>query len=170
MRKFPGTEIPANEPQSWLRRALERLTDYAYGKYGVNVGDGSQRARIVLCSSPEHPDSVLQVQMAVYKNGTQGWQTVLAVDGGGNALFKGAVGGASLSWRPSTHYAVDDRASPLAYNGHWYKVTVAGVSAAAEPSWPTGSGATVVDGGVTWAETGAPPAVDMNSLGLETQG
>lgn len=41
-------------------------------------------------------------------------------------------------------------------NGHFYKVTTAGTtSTTVEPAWPTGSGATVVSGSVTFTEVGA---------------
>ena len=46
--------------------------------------------------------------------------------------------------------------SQLKRNGHFYKVTaVTSAQAATEPTWPTGSGATVVSGGVTLTEAGA---------------
>lgn len=42
-------------------------------------------------------------------------------------------------------------------NGHFYRVgsITTGIVGATEPAWPTSSGATVVDGGVTWVESGA---------------
>lgn len=41
-------------------------------------------------------------------------------------------------------------------NGHFYKVSAitTGISGTTEPTWPTGAGATVVDGGVTFQEAG----------------
>lgn len=170
MRRFPGSDIPASEPQSWLRRTLDRLVDYAAGKYPLSLVAGSQRARLLLNSTPEHPDAVLQVQVAVYVNGVQGWRTLLAVDGAGNATFRGAVACQTHGWRPETPYVLADLVTPQVHNGHRYQATVAGTSGTAEPSWPTGTGATVVDGGVTWTEDGAPTEADMNALGLEVQG
>lgn len=38
--------------------------------------------------------------------------------------------------------------------GHFYEVTTGGTTGAAEPTWPTGFNATVVDGTVTWTEVG----------------
>lgn len=61
----------------------------------------------------------------------------------------------STAWAASTAYALGDVRRPTAANGHVYVCTVAGTSGAAAPAWPTASGGTVVDGGVTWTEAGA---------------
>ncbi len=45
-------------------------------------------------------------------------------------------------------------------NGHRYQAQNAGVIGAAEPAWPTGSGATVVDGSITWKEIGPEDTLD----------
>jgi hypothetical protein len=44
-----------------------------------------------------------------------------------------------------------------AKNGHFYRITAhtTGITGSTEPTWPTGAGATVVDGGVTWTESGS---------------
>lgn len=58
-----------------------------------------------------------------------------------------------------TTFAVGDRMIPSdsKQNGHFYRATsiTTGISGATEPAWPTGGGSTVVDGGVTWTESGA---------------
>lgn len=59
-----------------------------------------------------------------------------------------------------TTFAVGDLVVPTdaKRNDHFYRATAitTGIVAATEPTtWPTGSGATVVDGGVTWTESGA---------------
>lgn len=59
------------------------------------------------------------------------------------------------AWRASTVYTQWQYRIPTVNNGHYYTVTTAGTSAASEPVWPTASGATVVDGGVTWRESGS---------------
>ncbi|MDP2275279.1 MAG: hypothetical protein Q8K32_31325 [Archangium sp.] len=52
-------------------------------------------------------------------------------------------------------------------NGHFYKVTaVVGPQLAAEPAWPTGTGAVVVSGGVTFTEVGLTSGT--TGLALET--
>ena len=58
-------------------------------------------------------------------------------------------------WSATTNYAVGTVISPG--NGHAYTVTAAGTSGTSSPAWPTGSGATVADGGAwsTWAATTA---------------
>lgn len=55
------------------------------------------------------------------------------------------------------NYFVGDKVTPQTPNGHFYTCTVAGISDNAEPTWPTTSGATVVDNQVTWQESGVPP-------------
>lgn len=55
-------------------------------------------------------------------------------------------------WVASTAYALGETVEPTVDNGFRYKVTTAGTSAAAEPTWPTsGIGSTVTDGTVVWA-------------------
>lgn len=56
-------------------------------------------------------------------------------------------------WKASQGgYVVGVLGCPLTLNGFGYHVSsvTTGITGAAEPSWPTGIGATVVDGGVTW--------------------
>ena len=65
-----------------------------------------------------------------------------------------------FAWKPSTVYRVGDRVVPTRRNGHVYEVSaIAGESktAAAEPAFPLATGATVVDGSVTWREVGLAP-------------
>lgn len=59
-------------------------------------------------------------------------------------------------WTATTAYALGYMVEPATPNGFRYTVTVAGTSAASEPTWPTsGIGSTVVDGTVTWALSSA---------------
>jgi hypothetical protein len=62
-------------------------------------------------------------------------------------------------FEPSQTYAVGDRLLPTSAqtNNHFYRVTAitTGIAAATEPVWPTGGGASVVSGGVTFTESGA---------------
>lgn len=54
-------------------------------------------------------------------------------------------------WLASIARVVGDMVRPTAANPtKIYRCTVAGTSAASEPTWPTTAGTTVVDGGVTW--------------------
>lgn len=60
-------------------------------------------------------------------------------------------------WKASTAYPVNSVVVPTTNNGHYYKRTVAtgtGTSGASEPAWPTTTGGSVVDGGITWTENG----------------
>src|ERR1700678_1772681 len=58
------------------------------------------------------------------------------------------------AWITSTSYLAGEYVQPTATggNGHLYRCTVAGTTAAAEPAWPLAENATVTDGGVTWEE------------------
>lgn len=58
-------------------------------------------------------------------------------------------------WKSLHTYSVGDVVTPITRNLHRYRVTTAGVSGASEPTFPTGSGATVVNGTVTFTEYGA---------------
>lgn len=61
----------------------------------------------------------------------------------------------ATKWTANFNYAIDDFECPTVFNGHIYKVTTdGGSSGATEPVWPTSSGGTVVDGGLTWTEVG----------------
>ena len=83
------------------------------------------------------------------------WERLYCFCQGANAT-KGA-----FVWRDTTDarpLALNDLVVPSSakMNGHFYKVTaVTGAQATAEPTWPTGTGATVVSGGVTLTEAGA---------------
>lgn len=56
----------------------------------------------------------------------------------------------ATAWSASAARAVGDLRRPSTANTYLYQVTTAGTTAAAEPTWPTATGSTVVDGGVTW--------------------
>lgn len=57
-------------------------------------------------------------------------------------------------WTESEAVVLNVVRYPTTPNGHLYKVTTAGTTGSAEPSWPTGAGSTVTDGSVTWTEVG----------------
>lgn len=58
------------------------------------------------------------------------------------------------AWTAATLYAVGDIVKPTIYGMHYYQCTVAGLSAGAEPNWPTSSGSTIADNTITWTEIG----------------
>lgn len=58
--------------------------------------------------------------------------------------------GETSVWTATTAYVLGDK---IVDGGHLYVVTVAGTSAASEPTWPT-DGSTVTDGSVTWDDLG----------------
>jgi len=59
-------------------------------------------------------------------------------------------GRAFTPWEPGTAYQVGNFICPTTGNGWVYVCTGAGVSATAEPSWPTTLGTGVTDGSATW--------------------
>jgi hypothetical protein len=64
------------------------------------------------------------------------------------------IGPTSLpSWTSNTSYLFDAMVRPATSNGHYYVSVGAGTSGASAPTWPTGNGAAVSDGTVTWVET-----------------
>ena len=77
------------------------------------------------------------------------------VTSGGAAVFQGL---AAVSWLGSTAYVVGDR---VVNGSNQYRCTVAGTSAAS--GGPTGTGASITDGGATWAFEG--PAVGVIGSG-----
>lgn len=61
------------------------------------------------------------------------------------------------AWKPLTAVLVSDVYLPTVLNGHKYDVSAitTGITDAAEPTWPTTPGGTVVNGGVTFREIGS---------------
>ena len=57
-------------------------------------------------------------------------------------------------WRSGTNYAKDAPVTPTYFNGHYYKASGGTSSVTNEPEWPTTSAGTVVDGTITWTESG----------------
>lgn len=61
------------------------------------------------------------------------------------------------TWAASTYYADIAVIVPTVVNGYWYQPQATGQTGTVEPTWPTGLGATVVDGTVTWENMGTTP-------------
>lgn len=61
---------------------------------------------------------------------------------------------ASSAWTASTAIALNEYRRPVVANGRRYHASVAGTTGGSEPAWPTAAGGTVVDGTVTWTESG----------------
>lgn len=69
-------------------------------------------------------------------------------------------------WAPSRAQSVGDWTIPVVWNGLIYRCTTAGTTGTAEPTWPTGTGATVSDGSAVWTMYGAHPRVQLSNLTL----
>lgn len=65
-------------------------------------------------------------------------------------------------WAAGRSYAVDYVITPASAGGKSYRCIVAGVSGGTEPTWPSGDGSTVTDGGVTWRYE--PPTGDILAM------
>jgi len=69
---------------------------------------------------------------------------------------RGGVPVSSFTTRkPSSPYVVGQMVLPDVANGHVYKCTTGGTSAATPITWSTGAGSPTTDGSVTWTEAGA---------------
>lgn len=76
---------------------------------------------------------------------------------------------AGVAWSANTVYSVGDLvtpATPVGGNGHCYRASAitTGISANAQPTFPTAESGTVVDGGVTWTETTSVMAQTLQLL------
>jgi Tfp pilus assembly protein PilV len=70
-------------------------------------------------------------------------------------------------WEPNTLYAINQKVlapTSAAGNNHFFTVTVAGTSGALAPAWPL-AGGTIVDGGVTWTDSGLLDHYVVDPLG-----
>jgi len=88
-----------------------------------------------------------------------GWSTVSGA----------TVAEALTQWNGHTAYTVGTIMIPTTakQNGHRYRCTVAGTSGGSQPTWPTGSGATVIDSGtLTWQEAGSDVALVWREGGV----
>lgn len=108
------------------------------------------------------------------------YQTGQLVDGGNGYYFKVTAGGGGNSgatipawvipqstWAPLAAFLINTTIAPRAANGHFFKVTVAGVSGRSTPNWAAGG--TIVDGTITWVDQGAQTTTD-NALTWTFQG
>lgn len=67
-------------------------------------------------------------------------------------------------WESTHTYVVGDIVTPTTRNGHKYRVTVAGVSGASEPAFPTSASGAVTNGTATFTENGADVAASARTF------
>jgi hypothetical protein len=65
-----------------------------------------------------------------------------------------ATHGRIQMWHPSRTVPVGEYVLPPRPNGHFYRCTTGGTTAATPPAWSIEADATITDGGVTWQEAG----------------
>lgn len=68
-------------------------------------------------------------------------------------------------WATSLNLTINQTVMPTVRNGHVYRVIQGGTTGASEPTWPTGSDDTVVDGTATLIEAGVDFANVYNIRG-----
>lgn len=101
-----------------------------------------------------------------FKSIGEGLTYLAALDGGPAELRLTGASPVPASWQASTSYAANDLVTPTQPNGHYYQAQNAGSTGLIEPSWPTGSGATVsegVGGNITWKEAGAVSVITFTN-------
>ncbi len=78
--------------------------------------------------------------------------TLTPIWNGGPAIQEGVW----TAWQASTAYVVNAQVMPIPPNGQIFQVETggAGTSGTTPPAWPTTTGGTVTDGGVTWTAIG----------------
>lgn len=64
--------------------------------------------------------------------------------------------GVPTAWVKETNYSLGTLIIPTPPNGHVYRASIQGKSAATAPTWTTGTGDLINDGTMQWQEAGAP--------------
>lgn len=116
-----------------------------YGSVGGVITHADTRFVARRVASPVHPQ-VSKIHFCDQFNGLM----YVAVEYVGGSILHHYLDDPGV-WVGTTDYALNDIRRPTVENGFRYLVTTdAGSSGAAEPTWPTTIGGTVVDGGITW--------------------
>lgn len=78
--------------------------------------------------------------------------------------------GSDRYWSPRVYVHPGETYTPqqAALNGHRYRCTVGGRTGSVPPTWPTSSGGTVIDGGVTWTEIGSEDTLTTADWSADT--
>jgi hypothetical protein len=117
----------------------------------------------------EHPYYVLNVAPGSYPGGatpTPGSTDMIFAPLDAQMPCSGVTSAAN--WQATTAYNTGQKVQPVPANGHTYICTTSGTSGTTQPNWPTGTGSTVTDGGVTWTESTIYPTNYAAMLALAT--
>lgn len=133
------------------------VSDSVYPSYGTNT---SYAAGTTIAPGNGH----------IYTVQTGGYSLAAAPAVGTWPTTSGATatqGGTSYTAWNNQAYTVGTIVRPTTsqMNGHIYIATNSGNATNPQPSWPTGTGSTVVNGGVTWREVGSDAGITWREVG-----
>jgi hypothetical protein len=132
---------------------LENLVSDREGSLSTRLGISRRTARPV-CQFNIHTIAKLSAKSAAYR------YAAAASPAGDSQLYRAwfpytiydtLLPGAT--WLATTNYKVDDLVTPTTANGHVFRCTQAGASAASEPTWSVAPGSNTTDGTVVWTES-----------------
>lgn len=160
--KRPGTNTNTTLPAAAEGRGVITWKSHKYSAVGSNLYKDST-SLITLTTTTGHVGMIVATndsgQILFVHDGAYGY--VVYEDG----TWK-KVPLTLSAWVALTPYILDDLIIPTVVNGFYYTPSSSGVSGAAQPTWPTTIGDTVVDGTITWRNAGYydPTAMPKDAL------
>ena len=116
----------------------------------------SDTINVMLCTSSYTPNQATDAFKSSVTNEVVGTgYTAMGATLGTKTAVVTAANSWTVQWTATTAYTVGQIVRPATGNGHLYRCVIAGTSGASTPTFPTTSGATVVDNAaITWQECG----------------